>query len=199
MGEASDLLIRSVLHDLANILAGVRGIVDLNVPGQPLTARDRERLEAVLDEGMTTVDRSRKLAMGLLDDASLEPGPQWRSRLLEELHPMGVLYRCRFELSSEGETQADLWPGEMLAGYVRAITRQVLPHVRDGLLRIHFAADDGCWQVRWSSAARIPPIHPPSDLSVQDIGSRWASLAGHALGATLELEGGALLARVPRR
>jgi hypothetical protein len=198
MEPSSERLIRSALHDLANVLAGVRGILDLSAD-RPLTARDRERLDAVIDEGTTTLDRSRNLAMGLLPPAEPEPGPEWRGRLLEQLQPMSVIFRCRFEASYEGDPQADAWPGELLRAYVQAVTRQVLPYVRGGTLALHFTADAQTWRVRWHPVPIMPEnLLPGGEERAQDISARWAQRTGEALGAVTALEDGALLARLPR-
>ena len=71
MEKSSELLLRSALHDMANVLAGVRGIVDLNQPGQPLSQRDRDRLEAVIEEGVCTLNRCRHLTLDTLPDSLL--------------------------------------------------------------------------------------------------------------------------------
>ena len=39
MDKPAESLFRATLHDLANVLGGVRGIMELNPPGQPITAR----------------------------------------------------------------------------------------------------------------------------------------------------------------
>lgn len=198
MEPSSERLIRSALHDLANVLAGVRGILDLSAD-RPLTPRDRDRLDAVIDEGTTTLDRSRNLAMNLLPAAEPEPGLEWRSRLLEQLQPMSVIFLCRFEATYEGDPQADAWPGELLRGYVQAVTRQVLPYVRGGALALHFTADAQAWRVRWRPVPLMPEnLRPDAGERAQDISARWAQRAGEALGAVTALEDGSLQARIPR-
>ena len=200
MEKSSELLIRSTLHDLANVLAGVRGILDLNLPDQPFSQRDRERLEAVLEEGVTTLNRCRQLAVTGLPDGLPEPGPVWRELLQEALQPMGTLFRCRFELSSEGTPEWDQWPGELLRGYVQAMTRQVLPYARTATLAIHFSADPEGWRVRWSPAPRLPEsLAADPERMAMDICSRWAQQAGASLEAGLSCGDGALLARIPRK
>ena len=96
MEKSSEILIRSTLHDLANVLAGVRGILDLNQPGQPLAQRDRDRLDAVVEEGVATLDRCRHLALATLPRRAWRPGRPGGTRLLEDLEPMAILFRCRF-------------------------------------------------------------------------------------------------------
>lgn len=197
MDTSSELLMRSTLHDLANVLAGVRGILDLSNPQKPLSPRDRLRLDAVLDEGICTLERSRSLVMGTLPEALPEPGLVWRDQLLDDLAPLATLFHCRFEISHEGEAATDQWPGELLRGYARAITRQVLPYVQDGCMNIQCSADHREWRLRWSPAPLLPASLTPEGTPM-DISSRWALQVGAAIGATLSQADGALLARIPR-
>jgi transcriptional regulator of nitric oxide reductase len=199
MDKNSELLIRSSLHDLANVLGGIRGIIDLSSPGEALSARDRNRLEAVVEEGLATLERTRNLAMGHVPEPVLEPGGPWRAQLLEQLAPMGVIFRSGFDLTCQGEALLDQWPGEPLRSYVRAVTRQVLPYVRTGHLGIHLAARKEAWTVGWAGVAAIPDnLLPANEDRPKDIASRWAAQVASALNITLALEGGFLVARVPR-
>lgn len=199
MDHASEALIRSVIHDMANALSGVRGILELSPTDRPLSPRDRDRLEAVLAEGVTTLERGRHLAMGTLPDAVAEPGALWRRSLLERLHPLGTLFRCRFEVGYEGDPLHDTWPGELLKGYVHAFARHTLPYVQDGVLGILFGADEREWRVRWSPAANPPEAFVADhDARARDVASRWVLRVGGSLGATLGSEGGATLVRIPR-
>jgi hypothetical protein len=199
MEKSAELLLRSALHDMANVLAGVRGIVDLNSPGQPLSQRDRDRLEAVVEEGITTLDRCRQLALETLPGRDLESGAAWRACLQEELAPLTSLFRCRFELIHEGDPRWDRWPGPLLRGYVRAVSRMVLPYVKGGLLTIHFSAGPENWQVRWTPATLLPDsLAPGQPDRPRDICGRWALAAATALAATLTLEDATLEARLPR-
>ena len=197
MDETSAALIRSTIHDLANVLAGVRGILELNSPGQPLSQRDRDRLTAVLEEGVTTLDRSRHLALSAFPEERLEPGALWRAQLLAVLQPMGTLFRCRFELGFAGEPQWDRWPGDLLRGYAAAVTRQVLPLARTDTLRIHCSADPAHWRLGWEQAGEVPSSLDPARPS-GDVCSRWAQEAGARLGAVISCAGGSLLISIPR-
>ena len=199
MDKPAEFLIRSALHDLANVLAGIRGILDLGDPDEPMSTRDRDRLDAVLDEGLNTLERTRCLAMGQLPEAALEPGDAWRSHLLEELQPLGVIFRSAFEVTPEGEPGWDQWPGPRLRGYVRAVTRQVLPYVRTGRLAIRCEARERAWTVRWDGVAAIPEnLLPLPEDRPRDIATRWAAEVAGALDITVTLEDGALAARMPR-
>ena len=190
---------RSAIHDLANILSGIQGILELSDPERPLSPRDRGRLDAILTDGMTTLERSRYLAMGTLPDAVIEAGPDWRRQLLEQLQPLSVVFRCKIEVSYEGETIHDRWPGELLRGYVLALYRQILPYVQGSALSLLCGADQKEWRLRWSPAPNIPEsLHPELDARPRDISARWALRVGGSLGVTLSAEDGFLLARIPR-
>jgi hypothetical protein len=199
MEKTSEALIRSTLHDMANVLAGVRGIIDLTLPGQPISQRDRDRLGAVIQEGVATLERSRHLAVSTLPESDLEPGPTWREVLLEDLDPLGVLFRCRFELTYQGAPEWDQWPGKLLNDYVRAVTRQVLPYAKAAVLGITCCAGPDGWSLRWSPAPTLPEaLTPGPEDRPMDICSRWAARAGAVLGASLSCEGESLVARLPR-
>lgn len=203
MDKASESLLHSALHDMANVLAGIRSIVDLSDPGQPLTQRDRERLEAVLEEGGTTLGRCRSLAMESLPDAALEPGDEWRERLLEEIMPLATLYRRELQLDFAGASHWDQWPGPRLRALAHALTRQLLPYARTGPVAIRCEATGEEWRIRWSPVAHLPEqlaehlTGTPADRPT-DICGRWAAAVASGLGATAALDGGGLQIRIPR-
>jgi len=199
MEKFSKLLMRSTLHDLANILAGVKGILDLNPPGEPISPRDRQRLDAVLEEGISTLERCRHLTMATLPDSALEPGTDWREQLLEELEPLGTLFRSQFALVFEGAPEWDQWAGRLHRSYVRAVTRQVMPFAKGAVMTIRCGADPDGWRVQWSPAPALPEnLVPGADEGQMDICGRWAVRAGSALASSLSCEGGSLVARIPR-
>jgi len=199
MDEPSQLLIRSALHDLANVLAGVRGILDISDPERPLSPRDRERLDAVLEEGMTTLERSRSLVLGTLPDPALEPGEEWRQQLQEQLAPMGVLYKCAITVAFEEGAGAQLWPGELLRGYVRSLTRLALPYVHDGRLRITCGAGPQGWSLSWTPVALFPESLAQGAAGKHlDISTRWALSTGEAQAAVCSWADGVLRAGIPR-
>jgi hypothetical protein len=184
---------------MANVLAGVKGILDLNLPGQPISQRDRMRLEAVIDEGIATLDRCRHLAMETLPDGPLEPGTAWRDQLLEELEPMGTLFLSRFELDFDGPPEWDQWPGKLLRGYARAVTRQVLPYAKGSTMTIRCSAGPEAWCLQWTPAPALPAnLAAGLEERSMDICSRWALTVGSAVGASLSCQAGSLLARIPR-
>lgn len=193
MDKSAEALFRATLHDLANVLGGVRGIVELTPPGQPLTPRNHERLVAVLEEGIATLERSRHLVLATLPDAGLESGSAWRQALAEELEPLGALFRCRFELGFQGEPEWDRWPGRLLRSYVRAVTRQVLPIARPEVMTLTGGAGRDGWWLRWSPVPALPAsLLPDAGEGPVDVASRWAARVGALVGATLTLEEGGL-------
>ena len=199
MDKHSELLIRSALHDMANVLAGVQGILELNEPGRPLSTRDRDRLEAVVEEGMATLGRARHLAMGTVPEALLQDGEDWRAQLADELRPMGSLFRCQFEIRGERGTVPDQWPGTILRSYLRATIRQVLPYVQGGLLDVCCTAEAKEWRMRLSPVALLPEglLALPEGLP-GDISARWALALGTRLGIALSCDEGILTIRLPR-
>jgi len=199
MDPASEALMRSALHDLANVLSGIRGILELSDPHQPLTPRDQSRLDAVITDGMAALDRARHLAMGTLPESMVESGSDWRHQLAEQLKPMGVLFRRRFEIRYEGGLADDRWPGELLRGYTVALTRQILPYVNVESLEIVTQSTSKEWHLRWPQATVIPEsLNPQLTTRPRDIGARWALRVGETLGATLHSDAEGLTLRVPR-
>jgi hypothetical protein len=197
--HVSESLMRSTIHDLANQLSGIRGILELSDPMQPLSQRDRARLDAILTDGMTTLERARFLSMGTLPDAILESGPDWRRKLTEELEPLAVVFRCKFAVVYEGEATHDRWPGDLLRGYVLALTRQILPYVQGSSVGILCGADHKEWRLRWNPASNVPEsLRPELEARPRDISARWALRVGGSLGADLASEDGVLTARIPR-
>jgi len=192
---------RSALHDLANTLSGIRGVLELSDPERPLSRRDRLRLEAVLSEGMSTLERSRHLAMETLPSADSEPGLEWRAGLEIGLNPLAVVFRSNFHLHHQGSPNLDHWPGDRLRGYILAVTRQLLPYAQGSEIELIFEADASEWIIHWSPITTLPES---LDGNVQgrsrDISSRWALKVGAALGVALSFneEAQKVSARVPR-
>ncbi|MBK8792841.1 MAG: hypothetical protein IPN59_06700 [Holophaga sp.] len=199
MDPASEALMRSALHDLANVLSGVRGILELSDPNLPLTPRDQSRLEAVIADGMVALERSRHLAMGTLPESMVESGTDWRHQLGEQLKPLSVLFRRQFAIRHEGEIADDRWPGELLRGYALALTRQLLPYVQAGTLEIIAHASPKEWRLRWPQATVVPDsLKPDQNSRPRDIGARWAIRVGESLAATLHADAEGFTLRVPR-
>ncbi len=199
MDPASEALMRSAIHDLANVLCGIRGILDLSDPHLPLTPRDQSRLDAVISDGMVALDRSRHLAMATLPESMVESGQDWRYQLTEQLKPLGILFRRHFEVLYGGGPAEDRWPGELLRSYAVALTRQVLPYVSSETLEIHSRANSREWSLRWPHTTEVPEsLQPGMETRPRDISARWALAAGTALHATLSADKDGLLVRIPR-
>lgn len=203
MDRGSESLIRAALHDLSNTLAGVQGILDLSDPKAPLPASDRARLDAILAEGFTVLQRSRHLALGSRPDPSLEPGDSWRRALQIQVEPQATTFRCRIEVTHAGEPLHDRWPGELLRSWALAVTRQVLPFLKTSAegLRLHLStgADARAWHLAWSPVLALPDsLRPDADHQRRDIAAQWALELGRSLGVTLAFEDGAMKATLPR-
>lgn len=190
---------RSAIHDMANALSGIRGILELSDPDQPLSGRNRIRLESILTDGMTTLERARFLAMGNLPDALPEAGCDWRRKLTEQFEPLSIVFRCTVDLAYVGEPAFDRWPGELLRSYVLALSRQVLPYAQGAVLRIACGADAQGWRIQWHPAPGVPEsLRAELTDRPRDISARWAIRIGASLGITLVAENGGLTAHIPR-
>lgn len=199
MEPASEALMRSALHDLANVLCGIQGILELSDPQKPLSPRDQSRLDAVIADGMLALERSRHLAMGTLPDTMVESGQDWRHQLEEQLKPLGVLFRRRFDIDFAGEPAHDRWPGELIRSYALALTRQILPYVQRESLEIHCSADARAWRLHWPHATEIPEsLRPELEARPRDIGARWVIFAGAALHAGISADKDGLRVHIPR-
>lgn len=199
MDPSAEALMRSTLHDLANCLSGVRGILDLSDANQPLRARDRERLDAILEDGMASLARARHLAMATAPESLPESGPEWRAQLHQQLAPLGTLFRCGFELTYSGDPAQDRWPGEALRSLVAALARQVLPYRQEGPLRLLFSSDERAWTVLFIPAPGIPEgLRPEAGNRPADLCVRWIHRLTADLGATLAAEHGGLSLRIPK-
>ncbi len=199
MDPASEALMRSALHDLANALSGIRGILEMSNPQAPISPRDQARLEAILREGMTVLERSRHLAMGTLPEALMESGLDWRNQLSDQLQNIGTLFRRRFDITYEGDPIYDRWPGEILRGYILALTRQIIAYVPGDLLRIRCLADAKEWAFIFPQTTDIPQsLLESHELQPKDISARWAQRVGQELDIRLKLDSQGLHARIKR-
>ncbi len=185
MERESEELIRAALHDLANTLSGIQGILDLADPSRPLSPRDRERLAAVLSEGHVTLGRARSLAMATLPPQSPETGEAWTRLLEEQLAPLCTLFRSRVEITC---TAAEL-PGQRLRGYVHALARLLLPYAAPDGLKVAAEGSGGAWVLRLQPVAVVPESLQAQPSGPGDIASRWARRLGEGLGAEIRLDG----------
>lgn len=199
MDHASQALMRASLHDISNVLAGVRGILELNPVDRPLSPRDRDRLDAVISEGMGILDRARHLAMGTLPGREMESGEEWRALLRRQILPMALLFRNDVEIGYTGDPAADRWPGELLRGYCYALIRHVLPYTQGRTLNILFSADERAWRVQLSPVNTLPDSLLESDeIHPRDISTRWVLRVGSELGVVITYQNERVLASIPR-
>lgn len=199
MDPASEALMRSAFHDLANTLSGIRGILEMSNPDVPLSARDQARLDAILTEGMLVIERSRHLGLGTFPEFIMESGMDWRSHLQQRMKPMGTLFRRQFEILYEGEQVFDRWPGALLREFVHAVTRQVLPFSPGGTLLIYCRADAKHWSLFWPQAMDIPEALTASvDSLPRDISAKWARSIARELGIVFSLPSEGLCAKLAR-
>lgn len=199
MDKPSERLIRSTLHDLANVLAGVRGLLDLTGPDRPLGPANHARMEAVVEEGLAVLGRSRHLALGTLPDDRVQEGPDWRAQLSDGARPLGIVFRCPIQVEALGGGGPDLWPGAQLRELVLATIRQVLPYAKEGPLLVRCRPGADAWTVELSPAGSLPEsLRPGPEDARRDISSQWAVRLALHLGAVLSCENGTLTIRVPR-
>lgn len=197
--ETSETLWRTALHDFNNLLAGIQGVLDLSDPAEPLSARNRLRLEATLDEGRTLVAMSRALALGRIPDTAPLSWPAWRDGLLRRLDPLSVLFKCPVEVVLMEPGDGRPWPAPLLQDWAQAFSRQILPWVAPGILRIEAEAAPEGWVLRWLDAPPIPPAllpDPPED-AARNLTSLWLRGMGERLGLRLEAREGVLTVHVP--
>ena len=189
LDPVSEMLMRSTLHDLANTLSGIQGILELNDPSLPLTTRNRARLGAILAEGLATLERARHLAMDTLPNAGLEDGPSWRASLEHALGPLSLLFRCDFSLEYQGPPDLDLWPGELARAFTLTLTRQLLPYIQDAQLKLVFDANEVEWRIRWSPITLLPEelLDPRAERS-RDVAAHLATRIGQALSCHLDFD-----------
>lgn len=188
MERASEGLIRAALHDMANSLSGIQGILDLSDPSRPLTARDRERLSAVLREGQTTLGRARSLAMDTLPAGPPEDGAEWSAQLQDQLDPLCTLFRSRIEVACA----AARMPGLPLRAFLHALSRLLLPYAAEQGLRLVASSGPQEWEVRLSPVAALPEALDPSSKGPRDIASRWTARLAEAQGLRFEVNDGVL-------
>ena len=197
---ASETLWRTALHDFNNLLAGIQGVLDLSDPAEPLSQRNRMRLEASLEEGRNLVAMSRTLALGRIPDPGHLPWPEWREGLLRRLEPLSVLFKCPVEVVLMEAGDGRPWPAPLLQDWALALSRQILPWVAPGVLRIEAGAAPEGWSLRWPGAPPIPPAllpEPPED-AARNLTSLWLRSMGERLGVALEAQDGALTAFLPK-
>lgn len=190
-----ELLWRAALHDLNNAFGGMRGILDLNPdPTKPLKERDRQRLEAVVSEGLHLVATARGLILGTAQEEQPADADTLREALEARLAPMSSLHRCPVNLSVEGGG----WPVPTCVGLAAAICRQLMPLVAPDSLRLVASATPEAWMLRWTPMEGIPESLLEGDGRHRDLAAHQALAILKARGGRLSMEGRDLLATLPR-
>ena len=190
MEPAAELLIRSALHDMGNVLSGVRGILDLADPLKPLNDRDRCRLEAVLREGMTLLERTRNLTMGTGPQGMVESPEAWRSALVQQLEPLSTLFRASIEVTCDLPAGFPL-PGPALRDLVHGMARLLLPYAGEGGLRVVCRLEGRSWRLDFTPCEAIPDCLL-SAAGRKDIVTRWVLFLLERLEARLGHAGDSL-------
>jgi len=197
MDAAAEALMRSMIHDMANTLSGIQGILEIQAPDRPLSPRSLARLEAALSEGLSTLERSRHLAMGTFPDAGLEPGPQWRSLLLQRLAPLGGIFGCHLDVQLSGDPDLDQWPGERLRALAQALTRTVLPYLEGPTLHLEGRSEAHGWTLHWTHLSDLPEgLQDPE--RPRDTACRWVLALATQLNLQLTFQDRALTVTIPR-
>ena len=188
MERASEELIRAALHDLANTLSGIQGILDLSDPARPLSARDRDRLSAVLREGQETLGRARSLAMGSLPASAPEAAAEWIGALQDQLAPLCTLFRSRVEVSCG----AAAMPGPRLRAFDHAMARLLLPYAAEQGLKVRGDGTPERWLLCFEPVVALPESLEPGAEGPRDIASRWARRLGDSFEIEYEIRDGVL-------
>jgi hypothetical protein len=195
----SEELWRAALHDFNNLLAGIQGVLDLSDPRLPLDARNRLRLESTLEDGKTLITMARTLALGRLPDPGRAPWLEWKAGLDRRLDPLAALFRCSMEVVDMG-ADGHSWPTPLLQDWAAAFTRQILPWVAPGPLRLEAKATPETWVLTWVGDAPLPtalrPDSPPD--TPRNLSAIWLRATGERLGLSIEETPGGLVVRMNR-
>ena len=184
MESVGEELIRSALHDTANLLSGIRGILDLSDPQRPLSARDRERLDAVLKEGLAMVNRTRHIAMGSLPDRLSESPQTWAPALREQLEPLSRVFRAPIEVSCDVPASQPV-PGPYLRDFAHAMARLLLPYAGEEGLKVRCRKEGASWILEFEPAEAVPDSLSPATVR-KDIAARWICHLRDQLGFQIE-------------
>ncbi len=196
MESGGEALIRSALHDVANVLSGVQGILDLSDPARPLSSRDRDRLGAVLAEGLSLVQRTRHLALGTRPEGPVESPEAWASALQQQLRPLGTLFAAPLEVRCDAPPAQPV-PGPALREFVHGMARLLLPFAGEAGLRVRCSLASEGWRLDFEPAESVPDCLLPAASGRRDIAARWTGALVEALGITLSHAGETLTAILP--
>jgi len=195
----SEELWRAALHDFNNLLAGVQGVLDLSDPRLPLDARNRLRLETTLEDGKTLIAMARALALDRHPDPGTLSWSDWNAGLRARLEPLAALFRCPIDLVDAGADGVS-WPTPLLQDWAAALTRQILPWVAPGPLRLEAKAANDAWYLTWVGDAPLPVAlraELPPD-APRSLPAFWLRSTGERLGLTIQETPRGLEARMER-
>jgi len=195
----SEELWRAALHDFNNLLAGLQGVLDLSDPKLPLDGRNRLRLGTTIEDGKTLIAMARALALGRHPDSGMAPWPEWKAGLEARLEPMSELFRCPINLVDR-EADGTRWPTPLLQDWATAFTRQILPWIVPGPLRLEASATSEAWVLTWVGDAPLPAalkLDAPPD-TPKNLPSLWLRATGERLGISVEETPQGLVARMGR-
>jgi hypothetical protein len=190
---------RAALHDFNNMLAGLQGVLDLSDPRLPLDGRNRLRLESSIEDGKALIAMARALALGRHPDPGMVPWFDWQAGLHARLEPLAILFRCPIDLVDMGADGVS-WPTPLLQDWAAAFTRQILPWVAPGPLRLEARATAEAWCLTWVGDAPLPvALRPelPSD-APKSLAAYWLRSMGEHLGLSIREAPGGLEARLER-
>lgn len=186
---------RAALHDLNNAFGGLRGILDLNPdPTKPLKERDRQRMEAVVTEGLHLVATARGLLLGTPTEDALVSAEAFRESLQARLASLSSLHRCPVQVRVEGEG----WPAPGFVGLAAAVCRQLMPLVAPDSLHLDARATGEGWSLTWSPMDALPESLQPGEDRHRDLAAHLALSVMEGRGGRFEVRGGTLVATFPR-
>jgi hypothetical protein len=195
----SEDLWRAVLHDFNNILAGLQGVMDLSDPRLPLDTRNRMRMEYSIEEGKTLISMARALVLDRHPEAGVASWADWKAALNGRLEPMSTLFRCPIDLVDKG-ADGCAWPTPQLVEWTAAFTRQILPWVAPGPLRLEATVTPEAWNLTWIGDAPMPTAlqADSSPDTPKNIHAFWLRAMGERLGISILETPAGLVARMAR-
>jgi hypothetical protein len=142
---------------------------------------------------------ARSLALGRHPDPGMAPWFDWQAGLNARLEPFATLFRCPIDLVDMGADGAS-WPTPLLQDWAAAFTRQILPWVAPGPLRLEAKVATDAWYLTWVSDAPLPVAlkpEPPPD-APKSLSAFWLRSTAKRLGLTMQELPGGLEARLER-
>lgn len=199
---SSQELWRAALHDLQGCLGTLQGVLEFREADGGLEARDADRLQAMVREGLGILALGRSLSLGTWPSDHLEPGSEWRRGLGERLAVLEALFKSPVILAHipDSALSLDRWPGPLLQSWAASLSRLVLPQALPEPLRLETRAEARAWTLRWSPVLGLPQgLRSPEEGRAWDLNTLWCRAVVERLRIQLRLEDGILTAVVPRK